>query len=276
MGWACQDASTLPRSIRACLGRSAETAFGWEEYAANFQLDRLFHYCSAMRISPHEVNDEVLSAFYDALVDESIVKLPYDVYRRAAKYWNEAMDRIPCWPHQRLVAPSRRQVFTYDWKSFPASIKQDVEAYFDRALGLRLDDDHFLRAQRPSTVETRRRQLLVLATAVVKSGIAPETLTRLPVLLQPETAAAGLQYLVDRNGGKSGPQISNIAGFLPTLARRLDMPEGTVTRLQKMGVKLKVTQRGMSARNREAIRAFDDPDAVRALVNCPRASWRRY
>ena len=154
-------------------------------------------------------------------------------------------------------------------KPFRPQLKQDVEAYFDRALGLRLDDDHFTRAQRSSTVVTRRRQLLVFATAIAKSGIAPETLTKLAVTLEPQTAAAGLRYLVDRNGGTSCPQISNIATYLPTLARRLDLSNETVARLQKMAKKLKVTQHGMSERNREALRPFDDEKAVHTLVNLP-------
>jgi hypothetical protein len=116
-----------------------------------------------------------------------------------------------------VTIPSRKKRFTYNWEIFPASLKEDVEAYLDRALGLRLDDDHFTRAQRPATVVTRRQQLLVLATAIAKSGIAPETLTELVVVLQPKTTAAGLRYLVDRNGGSSCPQISGIATFLPTL-----------------------------------------------------------
>jgi integrase len=234
-----------------------------------FRLDRLAHYCSAQRINPDDVDDQVLTTFHDALSVESIVKRPYKIYWGAAKYWNDAADRIPGWPQQRLAVPSRKQLFTYNWDTFPASLEQDVDAYCDRALGLRLDDDHFLRAQRPATVETRRRELRVLTTAIAKSGIAPESLTGLPVLLRPETAAAGLRYLVDRNGGRSGVQISHIAAFLPTLARRLDMPDEAVARLRKMAVKLKVTQHGMSERNREALRAFDDEVAVRALVNLP-------
>jgi integrase len=233
------------------------------------QVDRLAHYCSAQGIDPDDVDDEVLMAFHSALTDESIVKNPYAIYRRTAKAWNDFAERIPGWPQQQLVVPSRRARFTYDWETFPASLKEDVETYCERALGLRLDDDHFTRAQRPATVVARRWQLLALATAIAKSGVAPETLTGLPALLQPETAAAGLQYLVDRNSGKSGTQISQIADFLPTLARRLDMSDKILARLRKMAAKLKVTQRGMSERNREALRAFDEQDAVEALVNLP-------
>ena len=233
------------------------------------RLDRLAHYCSVQGIDPDDVDDQVLSACHNAMTTESIVKHPDVICWGAAKSWNYAAERIPGWPQQRLTVPSRKKRFTYNWEAFPASLKQDVEAYFDRALGLRLDDDHFTRAQRSSTVVTRRRQLLVFATAIAKSGIAPETLTKLAVTLEPQTAAAGLRYLVDRNGGTSCPQISNIATYLPTLARRLDLSNETVARLQKMAKKLKVTQHGMSERNREALRPFDDEEAVHTLVNLP-------
>jgi integrase len=90
----------------------------------------------------------------------------------------------------------------------------------------------------------------------------------------PELAAAGLQLLLERNNGASSVQISNLADFLPTLAARLDMPEATIARLRTMKKKLKVTQHGMTARNREALRAFDDPAAVETLLRLPQQILR--
>jgi integrase len=237
--------------------------------ALRFQLDRLAHFCSAQGVAPEDLNDDVLSALYEALVNESIVKHPYEIYRGAAKSWNNAAERIAGWPQQRLAVPSRQQRFTFPWSYFPASLEEEVEAYCRRAAGLNLDDDHFVRAQRPATIETRRWQLRLLATAVVKSGIAAESLTGLKVLLQPQTVAAGLTYLLDRNGGTPSPQISHLATFLPTLARRLDASDEIVGRLRKIATKLKITQHGMTLRNREAMRAFDDEETVRALVMLP-------
>ena len=81
---------------------------------------------------------------------------------------------------------------------------------------------------------------------------------------------------------RSSVQISNLADFLPTLAARLDMPEDVISKLRRMKKKLKVSQHGMTARNREALRAFDDEAAVEALLRLPqrilrevRASGRR-
>jgi integrase len=237
--------------------------------ALRMQLSRLAHYCSAQGISPEAVNDDVLGPFREALITESFVKDPEEVFRGAAKSWNNAAARIPGWPQERLTVPSRQRHFCLPWNAFPPALHHDVDTYCLRAAGLDLSDDHFVHPQRPTTIETRRRQLLLLATAVVKSGVSAEALTNLRALVDPETAAAGLQHLIGRNGGKSGPQISQLATFLPTLARRLDMPEQVTARLRKIALKLKVTQRGMTERNREALRAFDDEESVRALVMLP-------
>jgi integrase len=257
----------------------APFAPGWTELwntlpsgknALRFQLSRLFHYCSAQGITPGEVSDNVLSVFYDALVNESIVELPYEIYRGAAKSWNNAAERVAGWPQQRLRVPSRQQLFTLPWNAFPSTLEADVEAYCRRASGLDLNDDHFTRAQRPATIETRRWQLRLLATAIVKRAADPATLVGLKTMLVPETAALGLQYLLDRNNGASSVQISLLACFLPTLATRLDLPDEVVRKLRKITRKLKVAQHGMTARNREALRAFDDQTAVETFVNLPR------
>jgi integrase len=242
--------------------------------ALSFQLARLFHYCSAQGIAPNEVDDGVLEAFHQALVAESIVRLPYEIYRGAAKSWNNAAERISGWPRRHLTVPSRRKIFSLPWKAFPPTLPADVEAYLRRAAGLDLSDDHFTRAQRPATIDTRRKQLRLLATAIARNGVAVETLVDLRAMLVPDVAARGLKYLLDRNGGASRVQISNLADFLPTLAARLDMPEDQIGKLRQMKKKLKVNQHGMTARNREALRAFDDPAAVEALLGLPQRILR--
>src|SRR5205823_7238639 len=112
----------------------------------------LFHFCSAQKIHPNQIDDDVMRAFNDALTTESIVKRPYEIYRGAAKSWNNAADRIPGWPQQRVTVPSKQQFFTYNWSAFSASLRADVDAYCQRAAGLDLDDDHFVRPQRPTTI----------------------------------------------------------------------------------------------------------------------------
>src|SRR5262249_52063077 len=139
--------------------------------ALAFQLTRLFHYCSANGIQPEHVNDEVLQEFYAALTAESLVENPYEAYRGAAKSWNNAMAQIPGWPGPPVSVPSKRaKPFSLAWTDFPASLHEQVEAHLVSLAGIDLDGD-FTRPMRPATIETRRRQLLWLASALVRSGL---------------------------------------------------------------------------------------------------------
>jgi integrase len=237
--------------------------------AISFQLSRLFHYASAQGAAPTAMCNAVLASFYEALVSESVVQKPYEIWRGAAKSWNNAADRIPGWPQQRLTAPSRRRYFSLPWTAFPATLEAGVEVYLRRAAGLDLSDDLFTRAQRPATLRTRRAQLRLFATALVNAGVPSATLVDLQAMLVPEVAARGLQYLVDRNNGTSGVQISNLAAFLPTLARRIGMETEPIDKLRRIAKKLKVVQPGLTERNREALRSFDDEAAVEALLKLP-------
>jgi hypothetical protein len=97
--------------------------------ALSFQLSRLFHWASAQGIQPSEINDEALAGFHRALTTESIVRDPYEIYRGAAKSWNNAAEHIAGWPQQRLTVPSRRTTFTLPWSAFPPPLEADVEAY---------------------------------------------------------------------------------------------------------------------------------------------------
>jgi hypothetical protein len=149
----------------------------WEtlppDTALSFQLSRLFHYASAPGISPAMINDSVLAAFHEALVTESIVRDPYEIYRGAVKSWNNAADRIPGWPQQRLNFTKRRKIFSSPLCAFPRTFGDAVEAYLRRAAGLDLSDDHFTRAQRPRTLQTRRAQLQLFAALWSRAAFRP-------------------------------------------------------------------------------------------------------
>lgn len=230
------------------------------------QLTRLFHYCSAQGIAPPEMDDTVLQAFYRALVAESLVQDPWAAYRGAAKSWNNACERIPGWPAIRLTVPTKRpEAFSIPWSALPPSLRREIDDYCERAARIDLEGD-FARPQRPQTVATRRKQLLWLISAIVKSGIPIESLTSLAALLAPETVKRGLEYLLERRGGQSYPALSSLAQFLPALARRIGRPAEVIKVLQRYKRALKVEQSGMAERHREALRRFNDPAAVRALI----------
>jgi hypothetical protein len=144
-----------------------------------------------------------------------------------------------------LTVPSRRKRFSLPWSIFPPSLEADVETYLRRA-ELDPKDKHFIRVQRPATIETRRWQLRFFATAIAKSGVPADTLVDLRAILEPQIAAHGLQFLLDRNDGALSVEVSNIAVFLGTLAGRLEMSNDVIYRLRRMARKLRVDPSGFS------------------------------
>jgi hypothetical protein len=150
------------------------------------RLSRFFHFCSAQGIAPSEVNNHVLTLFYDSLLVERNLRDPREARRVTAKSWNNAAERIPGWPQQRLLVPSLRRIFSLQWGAFPTGLEADVEEYLRRAAGSDLLDEAFMHALRPATIHSRRAQLRYFATAVVKSGVDIDTLVNLPAILVPE------------------------------------------------------------------------------------------
>ena len=235
-----------------------------------FQLSRFFHYLSATAITPADVTDGVLEAFHQALVEESLVRDPWAAYRGAAKSWNNAAERIEGWPTVRLTVPTKRkQVFSLAWIDLPPPLRAEIDAYFQRAARVDLDGD-FARPQRPQTIETRRKQVLWLAAAIVNSGIPLHSLTSLDLLLAPQTVQRGLYFLLNRRAeNKSFPALASLAQFLPALARRSHLSDTTVDELERYKRALQVKQSGMAERHKKTLRKFDDPAAVHALVRLP-------
>jgi hypothetical protein len=184
------------------------------ESALRHQLGRLFHFASAQNIIPTEISDAVLATFHQALETESIVPDPYEIWRGAAKSWNNAAERIPGWPQTRLTVPSRTRSFSMPWTDFPPTLVADVEAYLWRAAGLDLSDDHFTRAQRPATIEKRRKQLRMFATAIVKSGIAADTLVDLRTM--PMTVCGRASK---HDSGRCGSRSDAMMAATPSTAR---------------------------------------------------------
>jgi hypothetical protein len=145
----------------------------WSKLPANtalaYQLSRLMHFCSANDIAPEAVTDEVLAAMLDAMVEESLIRHPYAAYRSAARSWNNAVERIPGWPQQRLTVPSRRRLVWLSWDRLMPQLRQEIDTFFQRAARVTLDA-YASRPMRPATIRTRREQLRRLASAIVANG----------------------------------------------------------------------------------------------------------
>ncbi|MGI8725987.1 MAG: hypothetical protein ACR2J1_11730 [Methyloceanibacter sp.] len=86
------------------------------------------NYCAGKAVTPDEVDDTVVHQFHVWLEESTLYPRPKDMVRRTPCLWNEASERIGCWPKAELTiisfkAPQRR----LRWVAFTESFRADAE-----------------------------------------------------------------------------------------------------------------------------------------------------
>lgn len=129
--------------------------------------------------------------------------------------WQRAVRTCPEWPQIALERQSKRDSYSYPFEYFPASFADDVEAYLNRlSQGALLDEDDDsddfgpVKPVRPATIKTRRHQMRAAASCLVRSGVAPETITSIGVLVEVQNVKRILNFLMDRRGGQTSGGVS--------------------------------------------------------------------
>src|SRR5205823_1472985 len=124
---------------------------------------------------------------------------------------------------------------------------------------------------RPSTRETRDRQMRALASAMVHRGIPVHSLTSVADLVHLPHFTEGLRYFLERRGNKTSLTVAQLAGAMKAIAKHyvkvspehLTQMTTLVSRLTPEG------RKGMTQKNRSRLRPYDDPENVKALLHLP-------
>jgi hypothetical protein len=187
--------------VKSMPGRYREShAPEWERLRAQlpdrrFQsgLSRFMSYCSARGICPVAVTANTFTEFGVELEARSLARHPGGLYRDTCKLWNTAAATIPGWPRLQVEVPVRRQDFSLPWDAFPTAFREDVERFLSQGADPDVFSDSYHRPVRPLTVRGRRQNILVAATALVRSGVSPAQITGLEVLTDFDKAKAALR-----------------------------------------------------------------------------------
>jgi len=117
---------------------------------------------------------------------------------------------------------------------------------------------------------SRERQIRTFASALVKQGQDPATLTSLRALVEIEALKTGLKYLIERSGGQATTAIYDFASALKAIARHhLHVEQPHLDQITRIMRRLDVGVRGLTQKNRSRLRQFDDPQNVQALLRLP-------
>jgi hypothetical protein len=238
--------------------------------AARHGLSRFMSFCSRQGLAPEAVTAEDFERFRATLENESLVKGVHQIYRTTCIQWNEAAAKTTGWPKLVVPVPSRSRRYALDLADFPLPFQSDVEAYLDRLADQNPFADDYAKSARPSTVAQRRKQILQSGSALVQSGFPIEKLVSLAVLVKPANAKLALRWFWTRAGKKSTTSIHDRAIFLAGVARHwVRAPADQIDELTKLSRGLKVKKGGLTDKNRERLRQFDDEVNLDALLNLP-------
>lgn len=264
--------------IRAMPGRYREPhAPEWEALRARLPdrrfasgLSRFMSYCTAQGIRPAAVDAAVFKRFQESYENDSLLRDAGGMYRDTCKLWNSAVAAIPGWPKVTVEVPVRLRRFALPLDAFPEPFGVDVERFLARGADPDVFSDTYAKPVRPATVRNRRRNILVAATALVRSGVPTASVTGLDMLVHSENAKAALRLLLARADGRTTGYIHQVGTLLKTIAKyyvRAD--EKTVAELRALCGKLKPVATGLTEKNKRCLRQFADVKKLAALLALP-------
>lgn len=236
-------------------------------------------YLSSRGVLPATVTVEDLTAYCDAIVAD---RLRRNAEKAADEFlwgWNRTVEQYRSWPQVLMPRADKRDTYSLPFSAFPPSFAADVQAYTNRLThGILLDgddDEDFdlgpLRPVRPTTIATRTRQLRAAASALVHSGVPADQVQSIATLVEWPNAKLILHFLMQRNPDR---QTSGGVAQMATLLAKVALhwvkvePQHHV-RLKRLAARLAVPASGMTAKNRERLRPFDEDDMVVEFVCLP-------
>jgi len=232
-----------------------------------YGLSRLIKFCALSGIAPDVVDASTFDAFELWLGDNTLCTNPRRKAREAVGKWNRAIETIPAWPGQHVDLAPARDAYCLPWEAFPESFRKDAEAWL-ASLGIDSwhDESAPLRPLKASSIETRRFQIRQAVSILVRQGHALNSIGSLADL----NVQVILTFFWERGGKKPSSQTAGIAHCLLAIARhRVRLPEADLDKLRRLKRRVTPRHSGLTAKNRETLRQFEDDRNKERLLMFP-------
>jgi len=237
-----------------------------------YKFSRFFRWCSTTGITREQVTQDAVAAFQAMIESETLVKKPRKVVSNMVHAWNRCRDAVQGWPDVALVYEGTRSPWTFPLDTFPQSFQDDVDRWLGRLqLDDLFDDDAPSKPCRPATIKHRRFQIRMMASALVHTGRPIETIRSLADLVEVEAFKAALQYMMERQDGKSSEALFGLATGIKAIARHYVKVEAEhLEQLKRFCSRLDRTADRSRKRNRDRLDQFEDPINLQRLLHLPK------
>jgi integrase len=251
-------------------------SFAWDglrdrlpDIQARAGLSRFMSYCSRRRIDPSQVTEAAFNDFAEMLRSGTLVRQPAQVFRTTCQRWNRAVTETAGWPTLIVGVPDRSRRYAFDLTAFPEQFQTDVAAFLACTGNQDPFAEDYAPSVKPATIAMRRKQIAQMATALTKTGIGIEAITRLAVLVEPANAKRILRFLRDRRGS-TFTYLHQQGLLLKTIARYwVKAPQAHIETIGGFARNLAVKRRAMTPKNARRLRQFDIDQNLHALLGLP-------
>jgi integrase len=262
-------------------------------------LGRFAAWCEARGIAPSAVTSATLDEFAVFVKTRLLQGDSHKMVKMVSKAWAQAAALIADWPQIALRIESRRKPYTYPLETFPEPFRNDIAALTAQLSGgTRQGPFRTTGPKKPlrqSSIDTRLYCIRQAASALVILGRDPATILGLADLVEEQAFEAILRFYWERAiaaraargecGASVAPnpedgvtaQTGAIAATLMMIARHYcKLDTETLKRLGRMAEDVKPPrQSGLSQKNRDRLRQFDDPAILLNLVHLPARLMKR-
>ena len=253
----------------------ADLMSGTELRRVHIGLSRLARYASANGLEPKDIDDAAIERFVAEVRSASLHRKPEALHRSVASIWNELAKVSKLVLNCVTIPTSKRALGRIDWALLPASFLTDLEEHLNWCRGSDpFETDARERPLAALTVRLRRNQIHSAVTALVESGVAPGAITSLAALVSPEALKRILRRRLEVT---PNPKNAFNRDLGAVLARSRENGSRWIptdlTELKRLVAKMPAPAPGLTGKNKQFLRQFDDPEVTRRLLALPDRLW---
>jgi integrase len=178
--------------------------------------------------------------------------------RSIARVWNGCREDIESWPDLSLIEPAVKSLTMVPWEAFNQGLRSEIESYLTTLTKMRRGaKGKRIRPCKPSTVDTRRREIQSFCRAAVQHGTPIGSLASLTELLNPNLVEIVLNAFWKENGEEPNIYTIDLAWKLLSIARETKcLREADLEHLDNIRAALEEYRRkGLTPKNLEVIRS---------------------
>ena len=226
------------------------------DHGTRYRLLPLMRFCSGVQIEPETVNEAVIDRYLDHRERTTSRAADTATRRGLARLWNAGIGTIAGWPETRLIEPPVKTRQGPSWEDFPKGLRTDIESYLAALSRIRRDKGGTRHLPcKPSTITTRKRELVAAVRMAVKAGIPLDSLTSLSGMIHPDVTEKILDAYWRKDGDVPKTYTINLSCRFVGLARAIGLDGNALERLDDLRCALELhREEGMTEKNLALIR----------------------